>query len=167
MDNPICGAIVAPTEGDSPRKGDPVHARHVMLAGVLVAGSMLTSTMALASSSKPADAKYTGETGPGYPMHFEVIDNGSEVSKLVVAFEATCGPGAGSVAPDFDFGNLSIHEGSFSGATERTSSTVSDSLRIEGKFKDDRFTGEVTDTHRITSLPTCTQSEPFSAKAVS
>ncbi len=129
---------------------------------------MFTAASAVASSSKPTDAKYAGETGPGYPMHFDVIDNGSQVSKLVVAFEATCDPGAGSVAPDFDFGNLAIRDGSFSGSTNRSfGPTVSDFLRIDGKFKDDRFTGDVTDTQKITSLPTCTQSEPFSAKAVS
>ncbi len=142
--------------------------RQLSLTIAFVVATMLSATTAVASSSKPADAKYEGETGPGYPMHFVVIDNGGDVSKLVVAFEATCDPGAGSVAPDFDFGTLMIHDGSFSGSTSRTfGPTVSDSIRIEGKFKDDRFTGEVTDTQRITSLPACTQSEPFSAKAVS
>jgi hypothetical protein len=148
--------------------GGFVRTRHLSLIVVVVVATMLTATIAVASSSKPTDAKYAGETGPGYPMHFEVIDNGSRVSKLVVAFEATCDPGAGSVAPDFDFGSLTIHDGSFSGATNRSfGPTVSDSVRIDAKFKDDRFTGDVTDTQRITSLPTCTQSEPFSAKAVS
>jgi hypothetical protein len=145
-----------------------VRTRHLSLIIAIVVVTMLTATIAVASTSRPADAKYAGETGPGYPMHFDVIDNGGRVSKLVVAFEATCDPGAGSVAPDFDFGSLTIHDGSFSGATNRTfGPTVSDSVRIDGKYKDDRFTGDVTDTQRITSLPTCTQSEPFSAKAVS
>jgi hypothetical protein len=101
-------------------------------------------------------------------MHFDVTDNGGAVSKLVVAFEATCDPGAGSVAPDFRFKTVIMHDGSFSAATNRSfGPTVSDFLRIDAKFKDGRFTGDVTDTERITSLPTCTQSEPFSAKAVS
>jgi hypothetical protein len=144
-----------------------VRFRNPTLIVALVAATMLATTPAAASGG-PRDAKYAGETGPGYPMHFDVIDNGSQVSKLVVAFEATCDPGAGDVAPKYDFGTLTIHDGSFSGATNRAfGPTVSDSIRIEGKFKDDRFTGNVIDTQRITSLPTCTQSEPFTAKAVS
>jgi hypothetical protein len=149
-------------------EGDSVRIRRLTLVVALVAATMLTATTAVASGGGPRDAKYTGETGPGYPMHFDVIDNGSQVSKLVVAFEATCDPGAGDVAPEYHFESLTIHDGSFSGATNRAfGSTVSDFLRIDGKFKDNRFTGDVTDTQRITSLPTCTQSEPFTAKAVS
>lgn len=142
--------------------------RYLMLIIALVVSTIFTAAPAVASSTKPADASYAGDTGPGYPMHFDVIDNGSRVSKLVVAFEATCDPGAGDVAPNFRFGTLTIHDGSFSGATSRTfGPTVSDFVRINGVFTDDRFTGKVTDTERITSLPSCTQSEPFSAKAAS
>lgn len=142
--------------------------RFLPLVVVLVATTLLATTTAVASGGGPRDSKYAGETGPGYPLHFDVIENGSQVSKLIVAFEATCDPGAGDVAPKYDFGTLTIRNGSFSGATSRSfGPTVSDSIRIEGKFKDDRFTGDVTDTQRITSLPTCTQSEPFTAKAVS
>jgi hypothetical protein len=145
-----------------------VRLRYLTLGIAFVVATMLTATTAVASGSKPADAKYAGDTGPGYPMHFVVIDNGSRVSKLIVAFEATCDPGAGDVAPDFDFGTLIIHDGTFSGATSRTfGPTVSDFLRIDGKFKDGKFAGKVIDTERITSLPTCTQSEPFSAKVSS
>jgi hypothetical protein len=146
-----------------------VRIRYRNLAAALVVTTLLfTASAAVASGARPRDAKYAGETGPGYPMHFDVIDNGSQVSKLVVAFEATCDPGAGDVAPTYDFGTLTIHDGNFSGATNREfGPTVSDSIRIEGKFKDDRFTGDVIDTQRITSLPTCTQSEPFTAKPVS
>jgi hypothetical protein len=141
---------------------------YLTLVVALVATTMLTTTTAVASGAGPRDAKYAGETGPGYPMHFDVIDNGSQVSKLVVAFEATCDPGAGDVAPKFHFETLTIHGGSFAGATNVSfGPTVSDFLRIEGKYKDNRFTGDVTDTQRITSLPSCTQTEPFSAKAVS
>ncbi len=141
--------------------------RRQVLTAALFIVSTFTATIAAASSPVPKDAKYAGEVGPGFLMHFDVTDHGSEVSKLVVSFEATCDPGAGDVAPDFDFKTLEIHDGSFSGATSRSfGPTVSDFLRIEGKFKDNGFSGDVTDTQRITSLPSCTETEPFSAKPV-
>jgi hypothetical protein len=97
-------------------------------------------------------------------MSFRISANGKEVEDLVVAFEATCAPGAGDVAPKWDFGTLTVTAGKFRGSTGEDKDKVSNALRIEGKFDGAKATGSVTDTLHITSLPSCTQTEPFTAK---
>ncbi len=112
------------------------------------------------------NAKYSGTVGPGYPINFRVSANGNAVEDLAVAIEATCQPGAGNVAPVYDFKTLRIISGTFSGNVfAQHGSTVSDSVRITGTFFGRIAVGEVTDLSHITSLPDCTNSEPFTATA--
>ena len=99
-------------------------------------------------------------------MSFRVSANGQDVDDLVVSFLETCSPGAGSVAPKFHFSMLRITHGAFSGSsTDHFGKTVSDALKINGKFDGRKATGTVTDKSHIKSLPNCSQTEPFTAAA--
>jgi hypothetical protein len=112
------------------------------------------------------NSKYSGTVGPGYPISFRVSANGDEVDDLAVGIEATCQPGAGDVAPVYDFKSLRISSGTFSGSVfAQNGSTVSNLVRITGTFFGRTAVGEVTDQSHITSLPDCTNSESFTATA--
>ncbi|MGO9322779.1 MAG: hypothetical protein ACLQBY_18525 [Solirubrobacteraceae bacterium] len=133
-----------------------------LFAAVLVLAGAPVLAMAAGSVR---DGHYSGFVGPGYPISFQVTSNGTIVKSLVVAFEATCSPGAGQTAPLFHFKTLAVKDGKFSGAsTDHFGNTVSDALRISGSLSGAKATGKVTDTSNIKSLPSCTQSEPFTAK---
>lgn len=122
--------------------------------------------LALAAGGPVKGAKYSGSVGPGYPMTFKVSASGKHVDDLVVAFEETCSPGAGDTPPKFDYDTLAITGGKFSGtSTDHFGKNESDRLHISGSFSGRDATGKVTDLSHIKSLPNCTQSEGFTAKA--
>jgi hypothetical protein len=111
------------------------------------------------------DGHYSGFVGPGYPISFRVEADGTVVKNLDVAIEATCQPGASEVAPVYHFGEVRIERDKFNGSTSRhLGTTVSDVVHISASLSDGKATGEVSDRASITSLPTCTQTEPFTAK---
>ncbi len=113
-------------------------------------------------------ARYSGAIGPGYPINFRVSANGKAVIGLVLHYELTTCPGggAGNRAPAFHFKTLEIKSGSFTGAlTDHSGSGDSFMLRIGGTFFGRVATGHVTGTQRITGVPTCTESEDFTARA--
>jgi hypothetical protein len=119
-----------------------------------------------AAGGQTKNTKYSGTVGPGYPISFRVSANGNELDDLTVAIEATCQPGAGSIAPVYDFKVLRITSGTFSGSVfAQHGPTVSDLVRISGTFFGRTAVGEVTDLSHIKSLPDCTNSEPFTATA--
>lgn len=134
---------------------------------IFVSLACAAGVAAAAGATEPVkDARYSGLIGPGYPMSFRVSTNGQDVEDLVVSFEETCSPGAGSVAPKFHFGTLRIMHGAFSGSsTDHFGQSVSDALKIDGRFDGRKATGTVTDRSHIKSLPNCSQTEPFTAKA--
>jgi len=139
----------------------PIRLPALALALLALAGS---SSLALASSAVK-DGEYTGFVGPGYPISFRVEANGKVVKDLVVAFDETCSPGASVTAPLFHFGELRIEAGKFEGSVSRHfGTTVFQALHIRASFSDGKATGDVSDRASITSLPTCTQTEPFTAK---
>ncbi|HEY5318128.1 MAG TPA: hypothetical protein VIJ20_09110 [Solirubrobacteraceae bacterium] len=143
--------------------------RRIQLSALAVTLLVLAVAPVLASAAGRGPvkgAKYSGSVGPGYPMSFKVSANGKDVDDLVVAFEETCGPGAGSVAPKFHYATLAISGGKFSGAsTDHFGKTTSDRLHISGTFSGHDATGKVSVLAKIKSLPNCTQTEPFTAKA--
>jgi hypothetical protein len=122
---------------------------------------------AQASGGQADHTKYSGTTGPAFPLSFRVSANGRAVDDLVVHYEVTtCGAAPGNVAPAYHFGALAIKSGTFSGSvTSRSGNKESVSLRITGRFFGRVATGTVTARQHITSLPTCTESERFTAKA--
>jgi hypothetical protein len=134
--------------------------------------ALLVSLLALAGGSSLAfasgtvrDGEYSGSIGPGYPISFRVEADGRVVKNLDVAIEATCQPGAGDVAPVYHFGEVRIERDKFSGSTSRQfGTTVSDVVHISASLSDGKATGEVSDRASITSLPTCTETEPFTAE---
>ncbi len=112
-------------------------------------------------------AKYSGVIGPGYPINFRVSADGTAVDGLVLKYDVTtCGTAPSNTAPTYDFKTLEIKSGSFTGnSTDHFGPGDSVSLRISGTFFGRVATGRVTATQHITSLPTCTESEDFAAKA--
>jgi hypothetical protein len=136
-------------------------------AAVLVLLACAAATASAAPSTGPVKgAKYSGLVGPGYKMSFRVSANGQAVDHLVVAFEETCSPGAGSVAPKFHFDTLQVKHHKFSGSsTDHFGKNESDVLGIKGTFDGRKATGAVTDKSHIKSLPNCSQTEGFTAKA--
>jgi hypothetical protein len=137
---------------------------------LLVALLALAASPVLAAASSAGEAAqsgiYSGTVGPGYPISFQVSATGAEVSDLVVGFDETCNGAPAPTAPLFHFKTLKIKAGKFSGSSiDRFGPTVSDSLRISGSLSGHKVTGKVTDLSKIKSLPSCTQSEPFTAKA--
>jgi hypothetical protein len=120
-----------------------------------------------AAGGQADNTKYSGTVGPGYPIDFRISANGNEIDDLAVGIEATCQPGAGSIAPVYHFKTLRITSGTFSGSVfAQHGSTVSDLVRISGTFFGRTAVGEVTDLSHIKSLPDCTDSEPFTATAI-
>jgi len=139
----------------------PTRLPALALALLALAGS---SSLALASGTA-RDGEYSGFVGPGYPISFRVEANGTVVKNLDVAIEATCQPGASDVAPVYHFGEARIEHDKFSASTSRAfGTTVSDVVHISASLSDGKATGDVSDRASITSLPTCTQTEPFTAK---
>jgi hypothetical protein len=121
---------------------------------------------ALGGGGTVKDGRYTGLVGPGFPISFRVTAHGTSVSDLVVGFEESCNGASAETAPLFHFAQLEIKGGKFAGSSiDRFGSTASDSLRISGTFRGAEATGKLTDTSKIKSLPTCTESEPFTARA--
>lgn len=119
---------------------------------------------ASAAGGQAKNTRYSGTVGPGYPISFRVSTNGNELDDLAVGIEATCQPGAGDIAPVYDFNSLRITSGSFSGSVfAQHGSTVSDLVRVSGTFFGRTAVGQVTDLSHIKSLPDCTESEPFTA----
>jgi hypothetical protein len=121
---------------------------------------------ASAAGGQAKNTRYSGTVGPGYPISFRVSTDGNELDDLVVGIEATCQPGAGDVAPVYDFKALRITSGTFSGSVfAERGPTVSDLVRVTGTFFGRTAVGQVTDLSHIKSLPDCTESEPFTATA--
>jgi hypothetical protein len=132
----------------------------------LVLGLFALAVVPVVAIAAVNGARYSGTVGPGYPISFRVSADGTEVTDLSVADEETCNGSAGSTAPKFRFGTLVIRGGKFSGHdTGHFGSTVSEGLHISGSFNGREATGKVSDTSKIKSLPTCTQTEDFTAKA--
>ncbi|HWF75072.1 MAG TPA: hypothetical protein VG186_17115 [Solirubrobacteraceae bacterium] len=128
----------------------------------------LAVTPALAAGGGPVKgAKYTGSSGPGYPLSFKVSADGKAVDNLVVAYLSTCQPGAGDTAPKFHFGTLAIKDRKFSGTSTDNffGKTESDKVHISGTFSGRDATGNLSDLAHIKSLPNCTDHSPFTAKA--
>ena len=105
------------------------------------------------------NAQYTGTSGAGFPMSFDVSSNSGDVKKLVVAFEETCNADGPNAAPKFLFKTLPITEDSFSGTVH----TPADTLSISGTFNGNTASGDVVDVSHIKSLPSCTESSTFLA----
>lgn len=120
--------------------------------------------VAIADPGPKAGAEYSGSIGPGYPIHFKVSRNGKTIDALSVDFEATCLPGAGSVAPAFPFNTLAIKHGAFAGDSSLTTPGSSMSIRLQGSFDGAEATGKVIGHESIKSLGSCTQTEPFTAR---
>lgn len=112
------------------------------------------------------DIKYSGSSGPGFPISFRVSAGGTFVDNLVVLFDETCTPGAGNSDEKFTFGPVKIVAGSFSTSadTAKSGATVSESLRVKGTFFGRTAVGTVSDHVTITSLTPCTETVPFMAK---
>jgi hypothetical protein len=111
-------------------------------------------------------AKYSGVIGPGYPIAFRVSANGNAVDTLVLAYDVTSCAGPGNTAPKYHFKTLQIKSGSFTGsATDHFGPGDSALVRISGTFFGRVATGHVTASQRITGVPTCTESEDFTANA--
>jgi hypothetical protein len=127
-------------------------------------GNVTFTTIAAGGQEK--NSKYSGTVGPGYPITFRISADGNAVDDLEVGIEATCQPGAGDVAPVYDFKTLRITSGSFSGRVfEQQGSNESNLIGISGTFFGRTAVGEVTDLAHIKSLPNCTMTEPFTATA--
>jgi hypothetical protein len=123
------------------------------------------SSLALAAG-RPKDGRYSGEIGPGFPMHFTVSADGTLITGLVLGYESTCLPGAGNVAPLFHFSTLKIKGDKFTGAsTERSGPGSFDALHISGSFSGRKVTGKVSSSAAIKSLGSCKEAEPFTASA--
>jgi hypothetical protein len=144
------------------------HITRIGVAALAVLAFAVAAAIAAADagSGPVKGARYKGFTGPGYPMSFRVSANGQEIDDLVVAIEATCLPGAGSVAPKFDFKTLSVTHGKFSGSTDDPGDGgASNDLKIKGTFDGRKASGSVTDRAAIKSIGSCTETEPFTASA--
>ncbi|MGA2453728.1 MAG: hypothetical protein ABSG93_09440 [Solirubrobacteraceae bacterium] len=140
--------------------------RSARLPALFAAALVLAGAPVLAmAAGSVRDGRYSGSVGPGYPISFQVEADGTVVKNLDVSIEATCQPGAGDVAPVYHFGEVRIERDKFSGSTSRQfGTTVSDAVHISASLSDGKATGEVSDRANIKSLPSCTQSEPFTAK---
>jgi hypothetical protein len=129
-----------------------------LLLGVSGAGA--------AAGGPVKNGRYKGEVGPGWPISFRVSADGTKVEQLVAAFDAGCNGGASTEAPKFHFSSLEIRDGRFSGHTSDSFGTkVSDVLHISGSFAGRTVTGKISDTSNIASLPSCTETSPFTATA--
>jgi hypothetical protein len=137
-----------------------------LLAALIGFAASPILAVASAAGEHVKSGSYAGTVGPGYPLSFRVSANGTEVSDLVLGFDESCNGAPAETAPLFHFKTLKIEGGKFSGSSiDHFGTTVSDSLHISGRFSGSEVTGKVTDTSAIKSLPSCTESEPFTAKA--
>ena len=127
--------------------------------GSSVCSSGTVTFDASAPTAPTPNAQYSGSSGPGFPLSFEVSSTGADVANLTVAFEATCGAGAGDVAPTFTFPTLPLTNGQFSGTVH----TTNDTLSIAGTFYGTTVSGQVVDVDHVPSLQSCTQSSSFLA----
>ncbi len=108
--------------------------------------------------------KYSGSSGPGFPLSFRVSGSGKSVDDLVVRFDETCTPGAGNSDETFKFGPVKIVAGHFSTSTDTVGSAGSvESLSVKGEFFGRTAVGTVSDHVTITSLTPCTETVPFMA----
>lgn len=135
----------------------------VIAAVLLLAAIPVLAAAAVGGPVK--GARYSGSVGPGYPISFRISAQGTAVDGLVVGFDETCNGAPAETAPLFHFKTLQISGGKFAGSsTDHFGKTVSDALRISGRFSGGEATGKVSDLSKIKSLPSCTQSESFTAK---
>jgi hypothetical protein len=113
------------------------------------------------------DIKYSGSSGPGFPISFRVSGSGKVVDNLVVLFNETCTPGAGNSEETFKFSPVKIVAGSFStsAVTMKSGGTVSESMRVKGTFFGRTAVGTVSDHVSIPGLMPCTETVPFMATA--
>jgi hypothetical protein len=110
------------------------------------------------------DLKYSGSSGPGYPISFRVSGNGKSVDDLVVLFDETCTPGAGNSDDTFRFGPVRVVSGRFSTSADTVGSAgTEESLSVKGEFFGRTAVGTVSDHVTITSLTPCTEAVPFMA----
>lgn len=137
-------------------------------AGAGPCNSGVVRFTALSGSAPTGSTAYSGTVGPGWLITFDVSPHSTAVENLVVAYDETCNGTPSDVTPTYRFGTLTITSGEFTGTT--TSSfgpTVSDTVRIDGTFSGGVAAGQVSDTSRVATFPTCTQSSPFVATASS
>jgi hypothetical protein len=140
--------------------------RSISVIGAVIAAALAPTPAVAAGGGPVKGGRYAGLVGPGYPISFRISAKGTTVEDLVVGFEETCNGAAGDTAPLFHFKALVISGGKFTGSsTDRFGKTASDALRISGSFNGRKAIGKVSDLSKIKSLPSCTQSEPFIAKA--
>jgi hypothetical protein len=110
------------------------------------------------------DLKYSGSSGPGYPLSFRVSGNGKSVDDLVVLFDETCTPGAGNSDETFKFGPVRIVSGRFSTSVDTVGGAgTKESLSVKGEFFGRTAVGTVSDHVTITSLTPCTETVSFMA----
>jgi hypothetical protein len=135
--------------------------RRAAIGSIAALACAAVPAVVIADPGPKAGAEYSGSIGPGYPIHFKVSRNGKTIDDLSIHFEATCLPGAGSVAPAFPFSSLAIKDKGFAGDSSLTTPGSSMSIRIEGSFDGTKATGKVIGHESIKSLGSCTQTEPF------
>jgi hypothetical protein len=149
----------------------PEHHKRAAFAGMSIAvvTALLLGVSAVAGVAGDAhvkDGRYKGTVGPGWPISFQVSDNGKTVEHLVAGFDVGCNGPAGNTPTMFHFAALTIHDRSFSGrARDGFGSKVSEDLRITGSFSGGTAKGKAEDTSNITSLPSCTEKSTFTATA--
>jgi hypothetical protein len=122
--------------------------------------------VALSGSAPPGGTAYSGTVGPGYLITFDVSPHATTVNNLVVAYDETCNGTPSDITPTFRFKTLDIASGEFTGTTTETfGPAVSDTVHIDGTFSGGVAAGQVSDTSKVASFPTCTQTSPFVATA--
>lgn len=143
--------------------------RLVGMSTLLVTGAALllgVSGAGAADNHPVKNGHYKGVVGPGWAISFHVSANGTKVEQLVAAFDVGCNGGASTEAAKFHFGSLAIRDGHFSGrSTDAFGKKVSEVVHISGSFAGRSATGKVSDTSNIASLPSCTETSPFTATA--
>ena len=119
------------------------------------------------SGSAPAGSTaYSGTVGPGWLITFDVSPHSTTVDNLVVAYDETCNGAPSDVTPTFRFRPITITSGEFTGTTtESFGPAVSDTIHIDGTFSGGVAAGQISDTSKVASFPTCTQTSPFVATA--
>ena len=139
--------------------------RSIFVIAAVLLVAVVPALAAAAGGGPVKGGRYSGLVGPGYPISFRISAQGSTVEDLVVGFDETCNGAPAETAPLFHFKALAINGGKFSGSsTDHFGKTVSDALRISGSFNGREASGKVSDLSKIKSLPSCTQSEPYTAK---
>jgi hypothetical protein len=130
----------------------------------LICSSGTVKFTAQLAGGEVKDLKYSGSSGPGYPLSFRVSGSGKSVDDLVVLFDETCTPGAGNSDETFKFGPVKIVSGRFSTPPDIINGGgTSESLSVKGEFFGHTAVGTVSDHVTITSLTPCTETVPFMA----